>query len=195
MPSPRSLASALAALALTGCYAQIEDQSVSITKACDGGSDCTFSGIPTALQELIPISLASGSTDVAIDLGDQDFLKPEKELGPLTLRSNLGVDQVVVQSHGGVPLDGIQSLRVTQVSSVGCTGLCGDTVVATYERPTNGPPDPTRLVLQGNPNVNLLQFGTKLAIRLEASGRLPDVNWSADLTVEGHLEARADWGN
>jgi hypothetical protein len=183
-----------AALALAGCYAEVEDQSVSITRACTPTTtDCTFQGVPTALQALLPLSLSSGSADFGVDLGDSDFLRPEKELGPLLVHGVLAVNQVVVATQDGVALDGIETLQVTLLEHAGCDASCQSTPVATYHRPAAGPPDPTRLVLTGNPDANLLQYGSKLAVRLEASGRVPAVSWKVDLTIDGRFKARADW--
>lgn len=186
---------ALSLLALGGCYAEVEDPSVAIRKTCTGGADCTFRGVPDALQQLVPLPLASGALDYTLDLGDQDLFKAEQDLGPMTFRGRLSVNEIVVESQDGVPLDGISHLQVSQVAFAGCSAdACAATVLASYDRPDATPePALTRIVLRGNPEVNLLAFGSQVAVRLEAAGRVPAVDWRADLTLNGRLQARADW--
>ena len=184
---------ALCALALGGCYAEIEDPSVAIRKVCSGGSECTFQGVANALQELVPLPLASGALDYTLDLGSQDLFKPEQDVGPLTFKGLLAVNEIVIEAQDGVSLAGITHLQISQVAYAGCSAAaCTPTVIASYD-PADGNTDPARLVLRGNPEVNLLAFGNQIAVRLEASGRVPAVAWKADLTVNGHLKARADW--
>ena len=197
MKSPRQhllpALAALATLALGGCYAEVEDPSVAIKKICTGGTDCTFQGVPNALQELLPLPLASGALDYTLDLGNQDVFKPEQDVGPMTFRSLLAVNEIAIDAHG-VPLDGISHLQISQVAFAGCSAdQCTPTIIASYDRVDGTSSDPTHIVLKGNPDVNLLAFGNQISIRLEASGQVPAVAWQADLTVNGRLKARADW--
>jgi len=175
---------------LTACFVEVEDSSVVLEKRCDRSSECTVRGLPNALQELVPLELATGETELEIDLGDQDLLQADRELGPVTLQSRVLLNAMVVESLDGVALDGIERLQISQVDSAGCTS-CNAEVIATYVRSARLA-DATRLVLVGNPRLNLLARGPLLALRIEASGRLPALDWMASLTFDAQLEARAE---
>jgi hypothetical protein len=194
MKTPLRTCIAAAALALTACFAEVEDRSVVIERRCTGaGAECTFQGVPAEVLDVAPIGLASGASEFRIDLGQGDLLQPEREVGPVRLRGTLRVRAVTVQAQEGVPLDGVEHLQLAQLPSERCEPDCRPVVVARYDRPPGGATDPSRIVLEGNPEVNLLAFGSPLVLRLEARGRPPSVEWRADLTLDAHLSARADF--
>src|SRR2546427_13180188 len=76
---------ALLLLPLLGCFAQIEDQSVTITHAlCTGNTACIpgCPGVPLGVTQ-------TGGDSYTVSFGDQPLLQSSNSLGPTTLKTSL----------------------------------------------------------------------------------------------------------
>src|SRR5882724_9016442 len=80
---------ALLAALLAGCFAQLEDQSVTVTRPLCNGAPCVPGGganLNAALQ-------ASGYNTFKISFGDQPLLKSSTTIGPATVSTSLILNQ------------------------------------------------------------------------------------------------------
>lgn len=165
----------------SGCFVEVDDRDVTFSAVCDGSAECTVAGVPEAVQTLEPLALMSGGMTYDIDLGEQALLKAENDLGIVRVQSELSLDSIIVRSRGAA-LDGIDHLKIS----------LGNTTIATFDRNGTSSRDAHQIVLSGNPDINLIALGTKLSLRLEASGRVPTTDWPADIAVVASLHARAE---
>lgn len=199
----RYIASMVAIFTVGGCYAELEDKSVTITRAmpiCDANApSCAFEGISAVLQVPTPIA-AAGATDFTLDLGDEDVLKAERKLGPVELKGNLKLNRaVLVATTPGASFSGVQRLDLVQLPFSGvsssfdpCATLGACRSVATYDRDQDDPAD-DKLVLRGT-GANLLELaGSQVTLRFVARGVLPTAAWNADLSLETEYKARASY--
>jgi hypothetical protein len=167
----------------TGCMVEIDAPEITIERTCDRTADCTFRGIADDVQAQVPLELASGTKDIDVDLGSDGILEAHYGAGPISLDTTLGIDALVIHTLDGVTLDGMQSLEVRRGDGV---------VIAFYEPGTGGSASANELRLDGNPDVNLLELGTKFTIELAGSGRMPSTDWMANLEFHVRMNARAE---
>src|SRR6267378_3256296 len=90
---------ALLAVLLAGCFAQLEDKSVTISRPLCNGAPCvpgSGANLNTALQ-------ASGYNTFKVSFGDQPLLKSSTSVGPATVSTSLLVNQAVfaMKTAGG----------------------------------------------------------------------------------------------
>ena len=189
------------ALLLGGCFAQIEDSSVSLTQPLcpTATSNC----IPGAGQPLSVIR-ANGTNTVTIPLGDQNFFKPETSLGPTKLVSKLVLNQATLDMlTAGSDFSGVTEMTILSAPRES-TGPSDDpcapgsppcTVLASYLQ--TGPPAGQQLILKGaGADVISLIDQTKhqLVIQVRGKGSAPgsiaSPLWNANLTVDMALKAR-----
>ena len=188
----------LLALALSGCFAEVEDQSITYTHqipVCDDGTnanDCTFQGVQASPLELIVFNLRGGSTQFTVDLGDQDFLKPKQEAGPVTLESTLTLNRATLtmsDESTGASFEGIDELRLHQLAEGTNCGVgpciapsCQE--IATYDRARDGQAT-TEVTLRGS-SLNMIELlqGGQLILCVVGRGTPPSVDWSADATLD-----------
>lgn len=186
----------LGAAALPGCYVELADESVTIRRSlpvCDAGAtSCTFRGVPAAVQEAIPLAIISGETQFTLDLSNQDVFKQTNDVGPLTMKGTLAVNEVTLRmTTAGAAFDGVQHMEVVQLPGPTCTSGCQPRTVAVFDRTAGSASDPSSIVLTGT-GANLLDMGGgDIVIRLTASGTLPTVDWNADLALDASISARA----
>ncbi len=188
---------ALAALALAGCFAEVEGESItykqSLPVCAGGGTSCTFQGAGP-LADLLPFNVGA-STEFTADLGDQEFLKPKKDLGPATLENKLTLNRTTLQMTTGASFSGIVQLKLLQLTSGRpCTAACaapGCQELATYDQARDGPATDT-VVLKGS-SVNMLDLmsGGQLTLCVVGRGTPPSQDWRADATLDLKLVAHA----
>jgi len=192
-------------LLLAGCFAQIEDSSVSLTQPlCSSAtSDC----IPGAGQPLSVVR-ANGTNTVTVPLGDQNFFKPETSLGPTKLVSKLVLNQATLDIlTAGSDFSGVTEMTILSAPRES-TGPSDDpcapgsspscTTLASYTQA--GSPAGKQLILKGaGADVISLIDQTKhqLVIQVRGKGSAPGSIsaplWNANLTVDLALKARVNF--
>jgi hypothetical protein len=204
----RTMGTLLAALALSGCFAEVEDKTLvyqqSLPVCAGGGTSCAFQGVG-ALGGLIPIGIVgTQGTTFTVDLGDQDFFEHKKDLGPATLENTLTLNGATLHiTTAGVDFSGIQELKLRQITSgltdgeadAACSSdtcalpSCQD--VATYDQARDGVAGDT-ITLRGS-SLNLLDLMTsgQLELCVVASGAPPAQDWRADATIDVAVKAHA----
>jgi hypothetical protein len=203
----RNLGALLAALALSGCFAEVEDESLVYTQSlpvCDGGgTSCTFQGVG-APGALIAIGIGSQGTTFTIDLGDQDLFDTKKDLGLATLENTLTLNGMTLHmTTAGADFSGVQGMKLREITSglsdPEADALCAsDTCalptcqdIATYDQARDGPAGDT-VTLQGS-SLNLLDLMSAGQLRLcvVVSGAPPAQDWRADATLDMGVKAHA----
>ena len=194
----------LVALALAGCYAQLEEPSVSVTRPiCDAATPNCIVGAGLPLDTI----QASGRNTFKIPLGNQDLFKPETALGPTKLTSHLILNQaVLVMTTDGVDFNGFIEAQVlsapqeaTSTIPDPCAAPTVCRVLAKFDRQTQGPAD-RRLVLKGT-GTDLIplidQVNHQVIIEIHVKGTAPGSaaipQWGADITIDMGLSARANY--
>jgi hypothetical protein len=191
---------ALVLLPLLGCYAQIEDQSVTMTQSlCSGGSDC----IPGGGASLTLIQV-SGSNTYTVPFGDQPLLQPSNSVGPTTINTSLVLNQAALDLTTSSPASFNNVTQVTVwavhpgVSTAGdpCATSGNCTAIATYTQNPAAPAD-RQLTLNGNGSdlVTFIDQSThNLTIEITASGQAPTTpTWNANVSMDMALKARANF--
>jgi hypothetical protein len=167
----------------TGCFVEIDAPSIELLRPCDGSAGCTFHGIAETLQTRTALATADGSTELAIDLGEDGILESEYGLGPFSLDSHLSLDELTITALDGVVLDEMQTIEVERSDGQ---------VIAAFRPAHESAREPGTLHIAGHPDVNLLDLGMSFSLRFYATGRMPAENWMADIALRVHLNARVD---
>lgn len=193
------------ALLLAGCFAQIEDSSVSLTQPLCPSS--TSNCIPGAGQPFSVVK-ANGTNTVTVPLGDQNFFKPQTDLGPTKLVSKLVLNQATLDMlTAGSDFSGITEMTILSAPRES-TGPSDDPcaagsppcpVLASYVR-GGGPAAGQQLILKGaGADVIALIDQTKHQLVIEVQGKgaapgsLASPFWNANLTVDMALKARVNF--
>ncbi len=200
----RNATIALLLATLLGCYAQVEDGSISITHTLctPRNSNCIPGAGPLAIIQV------NGENTFTANFGDQPLLKPSTSLGPTTLTTVLILNQATITMiTQGVDLSGIQSATLYAVHPGVCTGTtcatidpCATTsnctVVATYTQPNPPPAQVPEVVLKGSAKdlVPLIDQAThSLTMEIAISGSAPSNPWNADVAMDMSLKSRASF--
>lgn len=192
---------ALLLLPLLGCFAQLEDQSVTIKHSLCGasGPDC----VPGNGASLTIVQV-SGSNTFTVNFGDQPLLKPSTALGPATLNTSLLVNQAAFDMiTAGADFSGVNTAQVLRAprQSAGpgddpCAGTANCPVLATYDKATDGAAT-RHLALKGigSDIVKLIDPTThQIIIEIIASGTAPSpALWNADVSMDMGLNSRVNF--
>jgi len=189
--------SALLALTLAGCYAQVDDQSVSLIH-----DFCTPATNPCIPGASVDVSLASlvPSQDLTVDLGSSDLLSTgTTKAGPITLTSSLVVNKAVFSILGPAGADFsqvtfVELLAVTNNDDA-CTVASDCTTIANYDATTDGPAG-TTIVLKGTgvSVIGLAGNSHQLSLKVNAKGYAPAPTlWAGSLDLDMGLSARGDY--
>jgi hypothetical protein len=187
----------LASAALTGCYAQIEDGTVSLThQLCTAGSGNCLpgSGVPLALANLVP--------PFDIDLGDSGVLNhSETTQGPVKFKTVLALNRVVLTTDTiGASFDQVSLVNLVAVlnGDSSCANPSNCPVIARYDVSSDGPAAQT-LVLESD-GLNLLDVtnGSRtLSLLVKATGFAPNPpvpgTWNASAEFVLSLKSRASY--
>ncbi len=189
---------ALLAALLTGCFAQLEDQSVTISRPLCNGAPCVPGGganLNTALQ-------ASGYNTFRISFGDQPLLKSSTSVGPATVTTSLLLNQAQfdMTTAGGnfQQVSSLTLLAAPRMSAGSGDDPCATATcptLAVYTQATDGTANQT-VVLKGNgvdliPLINATTF--ELIIEITATGQAPSpALWDANASMGMALKARAN---
>jgi hypothetical protein len=178
---------------VAGCYAQVDDSSVSLTQnLCTPASSRCLPGAsaPLALADLVP--------PFDVNLGNSTLLSSgSTSAGPVTLTSNLTVNQAVFTVLAPIPgadFSGVShvELRAVLNGDTSCTTAADCVVLAVYDRGSGAAAGET-LTLAGT-GVNLLTFASgsnEIQFVVRANGTAPTPTlWSASATLDMALSAR-----
>src|SRR2546426_708826 len=185
----------LLVIPLLGCYAELDNPSITIShNLCGGTSNC----MPGAMAlNLIQIS---GQNTFTVDFGDQPLLKPSSQLGPATLNTSLTLNGAAVQlqntSSGN--FNGVSSIKLYSAPSAttDCRATGSNcTLLADYDQARDGIANQTlTLKSQGVDLINLISSSAHtLDLQLNASGTGPGGAWNADVSMDMALTSRANF--
>jgi hypothetical protein len=189
---------ALLAVLLAGCFAQLEDRSVSISRPLCSGAPCvpgSSANLNTALQ-------ASGYNTFKVSFGDQPLLKSSTSVGPTTVSTSLVVNQAQFAMKTAGDFSAVQSLTLLAAPSMSVSGNdpCAAATpacptLAAYTQATDGTAMQT-VVLKGTgidliPLINATTH--ELIIEIRATGNAPSTAlWDADASMDMALKSRAN---
>ena len=190
---------ALLALLLAGCFAQLEDQSVIISRPLCSGAPCA----PGGSANLNTVLQASGYNTFRVSFGDQPLLKSSTTIGPATVSTSLILNQAQfdMKTAGGdfQQVTGLTLLAAPRMSTGSGDDPCATAscpTLAVYSQATDGPAMQT-VVLRGNGSdlVSLIDPAThELIIEIQASGQAPSpAVWDADVSMGMALKSRANY--
>ena len=190
---------ALLAVLLAGCFAQLEDHSVSISRPLCAGAPCvpgSGANLNTALQ-------ASGYNTFKVSFGDQPLLKSSTSVGPATVSTSLLVNQAQFAMKTAGDFSAVQSLTLLRAPGMSTSGnpdpCAGVTppcpTLAAYTQATDGTAMQT-VVLKGT-GIDLIPLidptTHELIIEIRATGNAPSTAlWDADASMDMALKSRAN---
>jgi hypothetical protein len=191
---------ALLAVLLAGCFAQLEDQSVTISRPLCNGAPC----VPGNSASLNSVLQASGYNTIKVSFGDQPLLKSSTSVGPATVTTSLMLNQAQMNMKTAGNFQQVTSLTLLAAPRMS-NGTPGDDpcsgatppcpTLATYTQATGGTANQS-LVLKGNGSdlVALIDPTThELIIEIRATGNAPsDTVWDADVSMDMALKSRAN---
>ncbi len=188
---------ALLVAPLIGCYAQIEDPSLTLTQTLCAASDCIpGGGAPLTLIQV------SGANTFSFNFGNQPLLEKSTSVGPATLNNSLllngGAFDMVTS---GADFNGVQTLTVYAVnpgvSTAGdpCATASNCTAIATYAQTPSSPPG-RHLPLQSG-GADLLNFidptSHTITFEIRGTGTAPTpAAWNANVSMDMSLTSRAN---
>jgi len=193
---------ALLAVLLAGCFAQLEAESVSLSRPLCNGAPC----VPGNSASLNTVLQASGYNTIRVSFGDQPLLKSSTSVGPATVTTSLVLNQALMnlKPAGGnfSQVDSLTLLAAPRMSN-GTPGddPCAGAVppacptLAVYTRATDGVANQS-IVLKGNGSdlIALIDATThELIIEIRGTGNAPsDTVWDADVSMDMALKSRAN---
>ena len=190
---------ALLAVLLAGCFAQLEDQSVTMSRALCNGTPC----VPGNSASLNTVLQASGYNTIKVSFGDQPLLKSSTSVGPATITTSLVLNQAQMNLKTATgnfsQVDSLTLLAAPRMSN-GTPGddPCGAITcptLAAYSKATDGAANQS-IVLKGNSSdlVALIDATThELIIEIRGTGNAPsDTAWDADVSMDMALKSRAN---
>ena len=187
----------LASTALAGCYAEIEDSSVSYsqTNVCGTPSACTGNGVTLSLGSVfIPA--------VNVNLGDSGVLtSSESKQGPITFNGSLILNKVTitVKTPETGDFSGIRSVDLrAALNNDNCSQISPNCKsVASYDSTRDGPA--TRTLVINGVGANLLDFASgnnkTVTIITKATGNAPasPVSWNGKIDMNTAIKARGSF--
>jgi len=192
----------LAALLVAGCFAQLEAESVSVSRPLCNGAPC----VPGNSASLDTVLQASGYNTIRVSFGDQPLLKSSTSVGPATITTSLVLNQAQMNlkpaSSGNFSqVNSLTLLAAPRMSNgtpgddpcAGASPACP--TLAVYTQATDGIANQS-IVLKGNGSdlVALIDATThELIIEIRATGNAPsDTAWDADVAIDMALKSRAN---
>ena len=184
---------------LVGCYAQLENPSISVSHPlCTGNTNC----IPGGPGVPLSVTPAGGNT-FTVPFGDQPLLKPSSSLGPATLNTSLLMNRATFDMRtAGADFMNVDSVTLRAAlqpanppGSDPCATASNCVTIATYVKSTDGTAN-QQIVLKGNGSdlVNYINNTSHdLTIQIQATGFAPNTPWNADVSMDMALKARANF--
>ncbi len=192
---------ALLAALLTGCFAQLEDQSVSVSRPLCNGAPC----VPGNSASLNAVLQASGYNTIKVSFGDQPLLKSSTSVGPATVTTSLVLNQAQLnlKTAGGnfSQVNSLTLLAAPRMSNgtpgddpcAGASPACP--TLAVYSQATDGIANQS-IVLKGNGSDLVAHIDStthELIIEIQATGNAPsNTTWDADVSMDMALKSRAN---
>jgi len=155
---------AILTVALSGCYAQLEENSIVISHPL------AVPGAPAGGSVTVP-SVNFEVGDVEVDAGDKE--------------SKLSLSTATLTA-GSATLGGITSATLTIAPPDGSTL---EPVTLTYDKNRDGAAGATLVLKRGAEEANLLPYlaSKRLQLAIELAGDAPSTSWTADLDLDFHL--------
>jgi hypothetical protein len=182
-------------LPLLGCYAEVENPSISLShNLCGGTTNCMPGGLPLGLIQI------SGQNTFTVDFGDQPLLQPSTGLGPTTLKTTLILNGAAVQLQNSASGNFNQVTKISLLNAPTATTDCSAsgstcTLLADFDSTRDGPANQT-ITLRGA-NIDLINFIAaathSMNLQLQASGTGPANAWNAEVSMDMALTSRANF--
>ncbi|HWE24535.1 MAG TPA: hypothetical protein VG496_11425 [Myxococcales bacterium] len=145
-----------------------------------------------------PVSVPTGLVNFTYDIPDIPLTggSPTSNQAGFTITTMMRLNELVLtipSSTANADFNGIDSVTLTAQSG------SQTATIATYTK------DPARLpgkvlALQGDPNVELLDYlvpgasgGKTISLSVSFTGTRPANNWTADVDMDLHVQAKASW--
>ena len=189
---------------LTGCYLQVEDESVQVTHSLCNPS--TSNCIPGGGVTPISAFNSSGSNMFTVNLGDVPLLKNSDSLGPATLHTTIALKSAsfdMVTTGSNADFSGVQTIQLLSAPSGSpsgtdpCVDIAKCKIIAVYDRSIDGIPDARRIVMKSRiPNlVDVIDpTSHSITIEVKASGAAPRAPfWTANLTMDLGIKSRVNY--
>ena len=180
----------LALLLLAGCYAQVEDSSITLnqTQICNTPPGCAGNNTPLTLtSNFIP--------KITVDLGDNGLLtSSESKQGGVTFETSFVLNKATVTMTTASNFSGVKTVDLrAALGADTCTAISANCKsIASYDSTRDGPATQT-LVMIGS-GVNLLDFQNamhQVTIWARGTGNAPAApTWNADLEVDVAIKSR-----
>jgi hypothetical protein len=185
----------LLAIPLLGCYAELENPSITVAhNLCGGTTSCMPGAMPLDLIQI------SGQNTFALDFGDQPLLKPSSELGPTTLKTSLTLNGagVALQNASSGNFNNVTWIKLFAAPSAttDCRATGSNcTLLADFDRTRDGQANQTlTLRSQGLDVINFISTATHtLQLQLNANGQGPSGAWNAEVSMDMALTSRANF--
>jgi hypothetical protein len=187
-------------LAVCGCYAQFEGDSITMShNLCGASGNCMPGGVPLGVVQV------SGQNTFTVSFGDQPLLSPTTDLGPATVKTSLTVNDAAfaLQPQAGASFSAVNT--VTLLAALNppatpgadpCATASNCVVIADFDKTRDGAAD-QRIVLtsKGVDLVTVINASTHdLVLQIQATGTAPGPGaWNADLSMDMALKARANF--
>jgi hypothetical protein len=183
-------------LPLLGCFAQLENPSITLThNLCGGSTNCMPGNLPLGLIQI------SGQNTFTVDFGDQPLLQPSSELGPATLNTSLILNGAMMQlqdpASGNFNNVASITLYAAPTATTDCTaGGSNCTVLADFDSARDGTANQS-IVLRGH-DIDLINYIATSSHSLElqfvaTGGNGPANAWNANVSMDMGLKARANF--
>jgi hypothetical protein len=181
-------------LPLLGCYAEVDNPSISLShNLCGGTTNCMPGGVPLSLIQI------SGQNTFSVDFGDQPLLQPSTGLGPATLKTSLILNGASVQLQSSASGNFNQVTRISLLNAPSATTDCSAsgnncTLLADFDSTRDGQANQT-ITLRGA-NVDLINFisaAHSINLQLQAAGNGPGSAWNAEVSMDMALTSRANF--
>ena len=181
-------------LPMLGCYAEVENPSISVShNLCGGTTTCMPGNIPLGLIQI------SGQNTFSVNFGDQPLLQPSTGLGPATLKTSLKLNGASVQLQNAASGDFKAVTKISLLNAPTATTDCtasgsNCTLLADFDSTRDGQANQT-ITLRGA-SVDLINFISTLThsmnLQLQASGTGPANPWNADVSMDMAFDSRAN---
>src|SRR5262249_2160454 len=193
MRNPKAIS--LLVFPLLGCFAQVENPSITVShNLCGGTTNCMPGAMPLDLVQI------SGQNTFAVNFGDQPLLKPSSDLGPTTLKTALALSGVAVQlqnpASGNFNNVNWIKLYAAPAATTDCrTTGSNCTLLADFDRTRDGQANQTlTLRSQGTDLINYISTTSHtLVLQFNANGTGPGGAWNADVSMDMAMTSRANF--
>jgi hypothetical protein len=181
-------------LPLLGCYAQVENPSITLShNLCGGTSNCMPGALPLGLIQI------SGQNTFTLDFGDQPLLSPSTAVGPATLKTSLILNGAAIQLQNAASGNFNQVTKISLLNAPSASTDCSAsgsncTLLADFDSTRDGQANQT--INLRSAHLDLIAFISTLShsmnLQLQATGTGPTNAWNAEVSIDMALTSRAN---